>query len=383
MHSLKFLVMLSFCSTCLSSMALAQCGTISIKNSAEYNAYAAAITQTDRAAKIAAIEQFLLQYPNSPVKVSLLETLTGYYPALSNDAYSVAERLVQADPNNIRGLAYVVYFESATANGDKRLLGDAAAKARTALNAPKPVCMSDSDFEGLWKVIGPIFNRAIAADPNGPGGVASSSQASAQTQATQVAAQPAPQQTDDGAAQRAELEQKQAALEQQKQDIADKISDLQSDMQEQQSEAENWDQEAEQLSDTSNCSGISAAICRSIAQIGVSKAQVHAREAREAAQRDQEQINDLQGQSNDLDQQISSATSTPAAQQPVYNPNALVDLGNQQAAQIRAIGNANAAVRSNNASKPAGVSPGAAGQNSKWCNAQHVGVVNAGACPGW
>jgi len=115
----------------------------------------------------------------------------------------------------------------------------------------------------------------------------------------------------------------------------------------------------------------------------VNKAQAHAREAREAAQRDQEQINDLQGQSNDLDQQISSATSTPAAQQPVYNPNALVDLGNQQAAQIRAIGNANAAVRSNNASKPAGVSPGAAGQNSKWCNAQHVGVVNAGACPGW
>lgn len=272
--------------------------------------------------------------------------------------------------------------------------------------------------------------------------------AQTEQQTAQTADQAPPQQVapaqpvDDGSAQR-------AALEQQKQDIADKISDLQSDKDEQDSEADNWDQEAEQLGDTSNCSGPSAAICVSIAQIGVNKAQSNARKAREAAQRDQEQIDELQGQSSDLDQQISSAASAPAAQQqPAYNPNALVDLGNQQAAQIRAIGMCNACAQNGEVAQyrsqcssgvmsacyraaaalcqcqlnsggcggnvqqlqrcvdtntqtadsmkggytiaPGGNSPSSnprhtapSGQNSQWCNAQHVGTVNAGACPGW
>lgn len=132
--------------------------------------------------------------------------------------------------------------------------------------------------------------------------------------------------------------------ESERQNIANKIEQLQSDKEEQESEAENWDQEAEQLGDTSNCTGPSAGICRSMAQIAVNKAEGNAKKARRAAQEDQDQIDELQGESNNLAQQEPNA-SPPAPQQPGYDPNALVNLGNQQAAQMRALGACNACAR--------------------------------------
>jgi hypothetical protein len=139
-------------------------------------------------------------------------------------------------------------------------------------------------------------------------------------------------------------EDRQSDLEQRKDEIASKIEELQSDKDEQESEAEDSDQQAENMRDTSNCSGPSAAICVGLAQIGVNKFEAEARKARRAAQRDQEQIDELQGESNNLAQQQTSESST-ASQQPSYDPNALVNLGNQQAAQIRAVGACNACAR--------------------------------------
>ncbi len=50
-----------------------------IKDPAEYNAYVAALQQTDPNAKISGLEAFLTQYPNSVMKNQALELLMGTY----------------------------------------------------------------------------------------------------------------------------------------------------------------------------------------------------------------------------------------------------------------------------------------------------------------
>lgn len=480
MRMLRLAILFVFIFIIRSNIAAAQCGNITINDPAEYNAYVAATTQTDPIAKLNALNQFLAQYPNSTVKVSILETLLRTYSDGQdvNGAFDTAKLILRADQNNLLGLLYVVWIENKTANGNRQVLADAAVKARLGLSVSKPACMSDSDFQAWRNAATPTFNGAIAMDPGPPAQDSPSEQAVQSSQAsesikvigkviatttstimvkpdqgtpTNIAVSPtarivrvpygtldmsaaqstplsdvvigdrvllqvapaqgssstasfvvveqpavgqqtgtdsqatqaqaaAPQPADNGAAQRAELEQK-------KQDIADQIEQLQSDKDEQESDAENWDQQAESLGDTSRCTGPSAAICVSIAQIAVNKAQSNARKARQAAQSDQEQINDLQGQSTDLDQQISNAASAPAAQPSSYDPNAIVNAGNQQAAQIRAVGDANAAARNNNAAKSNGSAPSASGQNSKGCVDQHgkpiPGSESWKACPGW
>src|SRR6204780_5408888 len=91
----------------------AQSGQITIKDPAEYNAYTNAIGQSAPAAKAAAIEAFLQQYPNSVVKAQMLEQLVGAYQATGDSAktYDAAKRLLQVDPNNLRALTFVVYVE--------------------------------------------------------------------------------------------------------------------------------------------------------------------------------------------------------------------------------------------------------------------------------
>jgi len=50
-----------------------------IKDPAEYNAYITALNTTDPAAKGAAMEAFVAQYPNSIVKIDALEQAMGAY----------------------------------------------------------------------------------------------------------------------------------------------------------------------------------------------------------------------------------------------------------------------------------------------------------------
>src|ERR1700734_3321271 len=90
----------------------ANCSQITIKDAAEYNAYANATSQSNPAAKAQAIEAFLQQYPNSVAKVSLLQELMNDYQSISADkTLDAAKRLLQADPNNLRALTFVVYLE--------------------------------------------------------------------------------------------------------------------------------------------------------------------------------------------------------------------------------------------------------------------------------
>ncbi|MFZ0661529.1 MAG: hypothetical protein WAM66_02460 [Acidobacteriaceae bacterium] len=143
-----------------------QSSQITIKDPAEYNAYTNAIGQSTPAAKAAAIEAFLQQYPNSVVKQQMLEQLVSAYQATGDTAktYDAAKRLLQVDPNNLRAITFVVYVDKAQANGDQAKLDEAATLARRGLAATKSADMSQADFDKLKAVATPIFYGAIAAD---------------------------------------------------------------------------------------------------------------------------------------------------------------------------------------------------------------------------
>src|ERR1700689_3107513 len=96
----------------------AQSGQITIKDPAEYNEYTNAVGQSTPAAKAAAIETFLTKYPSSVVKISLLEALRATYQQSGDQAKTLdtADRLLAADPGNLRALFIEVYLEGTQAS---------------------------------------------------------------------------------------------------------------------------------------------------------------------------------------------------------------------------------------------------------------------------
>src|SRR5258708_23341725 len=99
-----------------------------IKDQAEYNTYIAALNTQDPAAKAAAMEAFVKQYPQSVVKMDALDLAMAGYQASNNLAKveEIANQILQLNPNHIRALALMTAISRAKATG-----GDAAA-ARTA-----------------------------------------------------------------------------------------------------------------------------------------------------------------------------------------------------------------------------------------------------------
>ncbi len=146
--------------------AAGSCVTPTIKDAAEYNAYANATSQSSPAAKAEAIESFVQQYPNSVAKGPMLETLMGAYQATGNipKTLDAAKRLLQVEPNNLRALTFVVYLEHLQANGNQAMLDDAASFAQKGLNAPKDPCTTQADYDKLKDTATPVFYGAIAAD---------------------------------------------------------------------------------------------------------------------------------------------------------------------------------------------------------------------------
>jgi len=137
-----------------------------IKDAAEYNAYVGAAQQTDPAAQISGMEAFLVQYPNTVMKEEALELLMGAYQKTGNAAKTgeTAQRLLQANPNNLRGLALLTYTKRI---GAKSLqdLAEAAQYGEKGLQAlptaPKPEGMSDADFQKFKTQTSVIFNGAV------------------------------------------------------------------------------------------------------------------------------------------------------------------------------------------------------------------------------
>ncbi len=141
-----------------------------IKDPTEYNSYINAIQQTDPNAKINALEGFLQQYPNSVVKEDALEALMGAYQQAGNIAkvQDTANRVLQANPNNIRALALMAYLARAQAEAGQNSQANAAQalqfgqRGLQALKTlTKPDGMSDADFDKLKTQTAVIFNGAV------------------------------------------------------------------------------------------------------------------------------------------------------------------------------------------------------------------------------
>jgi hypothetical protein len=138
----------------------------------EYAAYNSCLTPTSAAAKAPACEAYLKAYPNSVVKSDALQQLMFAYSQANDTAHTLdaADRLLQVDPNNLRGLTFEVYLRRTAADQNTdptakaAALDKVAAYAQTGLNAPKPKDMAQADFDGLKKQAMPTFESAIADD---------------------------------------------------------------------------------------------------------------------------------------------------------------------------------------------------------------------------
>jgi hypothetical protein len=142
-----------------------------IKNPAEYNAYVNAIQQSNPGQKAQLLEAFLQSYPGSVMKEDALESLMVAYGQAGDQQKSLdaAMRLLQANPNNLRALAFLAYSYHAAASQGGAQAQDNAAKAQQygqqglqALQvAQKPDDVSAADFEKLKKQSEAIFNGAV------------------------------------------------------------------------------------------------------------------------------------------------------------------------------------------------------------------------------
>jgi tetratricopeptide (TPR) repeat protein len=138
-----------------------------IKDPAEYNAYVGAVQQKDATAKISGLEAFLAQYPNSVMKEDALELLMVSYQQTNNQAkmLDTAQRILQANPNNLRALALLAYIKRAQAEAGQDAQNNLTQGAQFAdrglqalQTAPKPDGTSDADFAKMKTQMSAIFN---------------------------------------------------------------------------------------------------------------------------------------------------------------------------------------------------------------------------------
>ncbi len=138
----------------------------------EYAAYNKANTETTAAGKAAAFEAYLKAYPNSAVKVDVLNQILFADSQTGDQAatLSAADRLLAVDPNNLRALTFEVYYGRVDADkltdpaAKQAALDKVAAFAQRGLNATKPKDVSDADFAKTKSAADPIFLSAIADD---------------------------------------------------------------------------------------------------------------------------------------------------------------------------------------------------------------------------
>ena len=133
-----------------------------IKDQAEYNAYVAAIQQTDMNAKISGLEAFAQQYPNSVVREDGMEALLAAYQQANNEVKveDVAQRLLVINPNNIKALAILSFLKKA--HGDFPNARSFAERGLAALTAYlKPDGVKQEDYEKQKVQFTELFHNVI------------------------------------------------------------------------------------------------------------------------------------------------------------------------------------------------------------------------------
>src|SRR5258708_14301119 len=149
-----------------------------IKDPGEYNSYITALNTQDPAAKAQAMEAFIVQYPQSIVKIDALEQAMAAYQQImaanqqpGNDAKAqeatskvldTASKILEVNPNNVRALAVMTFIErsrAADASMSAKVRADAE-KGLKALDGWKPEGMSDAEVEKLKNEMAEIFEGA-------------------------------------------------------------------------------------------------------------------------------------------------------------------------------------------------------------------------------
>jgi tetratricopeptide (TPR) repeat protein len=137
---------------------------------AEFASYNGCASATTPAAKAPACEAYLTAFPQSAVKGDVLQQLMIAYSQIPapDKALDAADRLLQVDPNNLRGLTFEVFLRKQNADAvsdpaaKQAALDAAASYATKGLAATKPKDMAQADFDNLKKGVTPTFYSAIA-----------------------------------------------------------------------------------------------------------------------------------------------------------------------------------------------------------------------------
>jgi len=142
-----------------------------IKDPAEYNAYVNAVQQSNPAQKAQALEAFVQTYPNSVVKEDALMQLMAAYQQAGDaqKTLDAANRVLQANPNNVRALALLAYsYRMMAAQGGPQMqqnLDKAQQYGEKGLqslhNMTKPEGMSADDFTKFHNETTAIFDGAV------------------------------------------------------------------------------------------------------------------------------------------------------------------------------------------------------------------------------
>jgi hypothetical protein len=144
-----------------------------VKDPAEYAAYMAALNTTEGTAKAAAMEAFVVSYPDSVVKVDALEQAMAAYQQAGDAAKveATAQRILVIQPDHLRALAIVVFLTRtrATAQSDPQASLTLADQARSGAERglaglrdwAKPDGMTDADFATARDQMTAIFAVAL------------------------------------------------------------------------------------------------------------------------------------------------------------------------------------------------------------------------------
>ncbi len=135
-----------------------------IKDPGEYNAYITALNMSDPAAKAAAMEAFVKQYPASIVKIDALEQAMAAHQQANNVAkvQSIAGQILELEPDNVRALAILAYLNRAA--GTPEAAKECLAYAQRGLDGLTkwtiPEGTSEADFQKLRTQMSLIFYGA-------------------------------------------------------------------------------------------------------------------------------------------------------------------------------------------------------------------------------
>ena len=140
-----------------------------IHDPAEYNAYMTALNTSDPAAKAAAMEAFVRQYPQSVVLTDALEQAMYAYQQAGNQTglEEAAKQILKIAPDHVRALAIVVTLDraKATAAAEPAALAEGCADAQAGLaalpNWGKPDSTSDAEFAQQREQISDVFYGAL------------------------------------------------------------------------------------------------------------------------------------------------------------------------------------------------------------------------------